>query len=291
MNPKTSIYGVCVVQDEADVIRECLSWAARFCKRIRVWDLGSTDGTWEILQEMAGDQIQVFRKEGTPYSSSLRGRIAAEWRPELEKGAWIYILDADEFLVGDPGPILAAAEHEGASLVGVWQANFFPTRQTLADIHRFGESEWARQPLADRFRHYRVEWFEWRFVHMTPDLTWDTSGQYSSFRTSSGQPPARSHTAMVVRHYRYRSPQQVAKRFSTRTSAKKEGVKRFRYDLSGNFTEQVRPRLICRAWADPSRELVVPDCEIWRARFRMLFTRIARKLARMFHAPESPATK
>ncbi|MBU1695365.1 MAG: glycosyltransferase family 2 protein, partial [Verrucomicrobia bacterium] len=159
-----NIYGVCVVQDEADVIRESLSRAARFCKRIRVWDLGSTDGTWEILQSLASDQIEVVRKEGLPYTSSLRGNIAAEIRGQVEAGAWIYILDADEFLVGDPGPILAAAEQEGASLVGVWQANFFPTPQTLDEIQRLGEESWARQPLPDRFRHYRVEWFEWRFV-------------------------------------------------------------------------------------------------------------------------------
>jgi hypothetical protein len=275
-----NIYGVGVVQNEADVIRDSLAWAVRFCRRIRIWDLGSTDGTWEILQGMAGDRIEVFRKEGLPYASSLRGRIAEEWRAELGEGAWIFILDADEFLVGDPVPVLAEAEQRGASLVGVWQVNFFPTAGTLLDIERLGEPAWAGQTLERRFRHYRVEWFEWRFVRLARDLVWDTEGLYSSFRLASGEPPRRSRRAMVVRHYRYRSPAQVARRFASRTAVEPGAPNRFRYEKTGDFAELVRPVSQCREWPDPDRELVVPRREILRARGHMVWVRLLRRIER-----------
>ena len=284
MTSTSPIYGVCVVQNEADVIRDCLLWAARFCRFIRVWDLGSTDGTWEILHSMSGEKIQPIQKQGLPYASSLRGAIAAELRGSIEEGSWIYILDADEFLVGDPAPVLAAAEQEGSSLVGVWQANFFPTLRTMADIQRLGEAAWTAQPLEARFRHYRVEWFEWRFVRMMPDLVWDTQGAYSNFRLASGEPVRKSRHALTVRHYRYRSPVQVSQRFALRQSAQEGPVRRFRYETSGSFKQQQRPRIFCREWPDPSRDLIVSPWEIRRALFRLMLTRCLRKLARMFHS-------
>jgi len=272
------VFGVGVVQDEADVVAESVPWAARFCDRLVLWDLGSTDGTWEILQSLAGERIQVHRKPGLRYRSALRGEIAATLRPELSGEDWVYILDADEFVAGDPIPVLQAAREEGAHLVGAWQANFFPTPETLRELERMGEEAWARLPLVQRFRYYRLEWFEWRFVRMARELLWVTEGDYSRFLLEGGRPPRRSRRYVIVRHYRYRSPQQVRRRYAMRAAAREEG--RFRYEVTGEFASLVRPAKELVRWPEDQAELVVPRSELVRARLRLLWWRLLRRRQR-----------
>jgi hypothetical protein len=210
------IYGVCVVRNECDVIADSLQWAARFCRKIWVWDLGSTDGTWNAIQKLNMPQIIPLRKEPMPFINTMRGLVYAEAKVGIEEGAWIYIVDADEFFVGDPKPLLAAAEQEGAGIVGAWQVNFLPTKQDNATLQQQGEDKWAATPLHERLRHYRVEWFEHRFVHVVPGFTWDTSGLYSILRDDRGKKLRLSRRFGFVRHYRYRSPSQVVRRYGTR---------------------------------------------------------------------------
>lgn len=270
------IYGVCVVQNEADVIRDSVQWATRFCDRIWVWDLGSADGTWDVLDSLRSPKIEPSLRE-IPYSSSLRGRIFNEVRDQIEDGSWLYILDADEFLVGDPRPVLARAEESGAEVVGVWQANFFPVAPDLERLREIGEEAWSAIPLEQRLSHYRVEWFEWRFVRISKDLVWDTSKAYNVTRHADGRELRRFGPSMCVRHYRYRSPAQVALRFRTRRA--EGGVRRFGYDRSAEFAGYVRPAAACVLW-DGLSDLQVPQAELRRARLRRLATLTLRRVQR-----------
>ena len=275
------IYGVGVVRNEADVVGQSVLWAARFCDRIFIWDLGSDDNTVEILRSLPAEKIRVKEKPGTPYRSALRGEIANQIRADLGEEDWIYILDADEFLVGDPVMVLQRARRCGAYLVGAWQANFFPTEKTLSELDRLGEEQWCRIPLEKRLRYYRLEWFEWRFIRMSPELQWITEGDYSVFRLSSGAFPKRCREGMVVRHYRYRSPAQVRLRYRTRIEAAASGAPRFRYESTPDFRALVRPARRLVRWPEDQPELVVPRAEFMRARIRLLYWRVRRKVARM----------
>jgi hypothetical protein len=274
------IYGVSVVQNESDVIAESLTRALSFCERIWVWDLGSTDGTWEALDKLRSDRIIPKQQTGLRFTSSLKGRVFAEARAQIEEGAWIYILDADEFLVGDPQPALKAAEREGAARVGVWQVNFFPVRTDLERLNAMGETSWEKLPLVERFRHYRVEWFEWRFIRVIPELVWDVSGMHSRFSDAKDRPLKNSRQELLVRHYRYRSPRQVAGRAATRRDSPPADYGQFRYETTGDFAKLVLPANQCREWPDPSTELIVPQRELLRARLCMGWTRILRKIER-----------
>lgn len=275
------IWGVGVVQDEADVVAESIRWARRFCQRLVIWDLGSSDETWQVLLSVAAEdeKVQVEQKKQLRYRSALRGVIANTLRAEMSGEDWVYIFDADEFLVGNPFPVLQRAQAEGAHLVGAWQANFFPTDQTLEDIEREGERAWCSQPLERRLRHYRLEWFEWRFVRMAPELLWLTDGQYSEFRLQSGDPPRRSRYYTVVRHYRYRSPAQVRKRFERRQACRNSGA--FRYETEGDFASLVKPASRLREWPPDQAELVVPGREIVIAQLRLLCWKARRRFERM----------
>jgi len=259
---------------------ESVLWAARFCDRIFIWDLGSEDRTVEVLRSLPAEKVQVELKPGMLYRSALRGEIANQVRGELGEEDWIYILDADEFLVGDPAAVLQRARQQGVHLVGAWQANFYPTEETLRHLDGRGEEEWSRIPLATRLRHYRLEWFEWRFIRMSAQLQWITGGQYSVFRLTCGASPRHGRQAMVVRHYRYRSPAQVRLRYRTRREAAAVGRPRFRYENTPQFRELVRPARSLVRWPDDQPELVVPRAEFRRARIRLLCWRASRKIAR-----------
>lgn len=285
-----NIYGVCIVRNESDVIADSLRWAARFCRKIWVWDLGSTDGTWEVLQRLDLPQVVGIRKNAMPFINALRGRVYADAKAEIEAGSWICIVDADEFFVGDPGPLLAAAEREGAGIVGTWQINFLPTEQDAAALRDAGESTWTSIPLRERIRHYRVEWFEHRFIRVVPGFTWDASRLYSVLRGEDGKPLRLSRHFGFVRHYRYRSPAQVARRHLTRQGRGDIDDGMFRWTDSDAFEAYVHPSRRLRCWDPAAGELRVPWPELQRARLVWIAARIAhhvrRKLCRFF--PRDP---
>ena len=277
-----NLYAVSVVQNEADIIRENVLWACRFFKRIWIWDLGSTDGTWEALLSLRSEQVIPSRHEGLPFTSSLKGRVFAEARPEIEDCAWVYILDADEFLVEDPRPLLQRAEAADRELVGAWQVNFFPVASDLQAVTDSGESAWTTIPIAERLRHYRVEWFEWRFIRATAELVWDTSGSHSRWTYAGARKPNPSRHSAMIRHYRYRSPSQVAARHATRRTSPAPGYGQFRYDASSRFEDFVMPEDRLHFWEDPRAPLVVPAGEMLRANIMLRIMRAQRKWRRLF---------
>ena len=54
------IHGLCLVKNEADVLQETLVSALHWCDdHIYVFDNGSNDGTWELVQELANQHLQI----------------------------------------------------------------------------------------------------------------------------------------------------------------------------------------------------------------------------------------
>lgn len=270
------IYGVSVVQNEADVIGESLKWALRFCRRIWVWDLGSEDETWSILSSFSPDRVIASQRGGIPFTSSLKGRVCAEARSEIPADSWIYILDADEFLEGDLEHVLALADRHNQDRVGVWQANFYPTRTDIQSLNACGEAAWAAQPLCERLRHFRLEWYEWRFVRARPELEWDTRGPHSVWRGLRSQTSPFRGPHLFVRHYRYRSPQQVAHRHHTRRISPPPSYGQFRYEISAQFEDFVRAERHLVHWP-PGTTWHVPLLELLRARWFLCLWKLRRK--------------
>jgi hypothetical protein len=244
------IYGISVVQNEQDVVRENLEWASRFFERIWVWDLGSSDDTWEILQELQSERVCVAQRPEVEFSRAVRPFFLNEVRSQIPDGAWLYRLDADEFLASDPKPILEQAEAEGAELVRAWHLNFYPVAAELGQLAELGEAEWLRIPLFERLRNYRVEWIEWRFLRLLPGVVWEASGGRSKKYRSDGQKPKLASHDAAVRHYRYRSPSQVARRFPIRRRMFESGYPGFWYEKTGDFASYEMPARKCRRWSD-----------------------------------------
>lgn len=273
------IHAISVIQNEADIIRENLEWARRFCERIWVWDLASTDRTWDILQSMRSEQIIPIRQDNVPFVNSVKGRLYNSVRDQIAENDWIYILDADEFIAEPPQPALEAAEREGANIVGGWQVDFYPTDSDMARARDMGMENWLRIPMLERQRYYHVEWFELRFVRKVPGLVWDTTKLWNDCRDAEGRPLKLSRRTVNLLHYRHRTPAQVALRHVTRMDAQKRDPSQFIYDLSGDFEYYVRPAHSLCHWP-PGQAFHVPWQETARSRAAYRWARAVKAIRR-----------
>ena len=67
------IHSLCLIKNECDVVAQSLSAAAEWSDFIYVYDNGSSDGTWETVQELSLKirQIVPFRRDAAPFHDSL----------------------------------------------------------------------------------------------------------------------------------------------------------------------------------------------------------------------------
>jgi glycosyltransferase involved in cell wall biosynthesis len=88
------------VRDEADIIAQCLQHLLTWADSVYIFDTGSVDNTWEIVQDFASRDKRVvpIRKEPVYYSETkLRGYMFHVARKQMRDGDWFLRVDADEF--------------------------------------------------------------------------------------------------------------------------------------------------------------------------------------------------
>ncbi len=127
------VVGLYLVRNEADVIETNLRHHfASVIDEAIVLDNGSTDGTLELVAELAEDlPIQLASEVGAVYQSDRMTRLAR--LATLEGADWVLPIDADEFWVGMGRPfrdVLAAAPADVRALF-VELVNFVQRR----DVH------------------------------------------------------------------------------------------------------------------------------------------------------------
>jgi len=104
------IYSLLLVKNEADIIASILKAAAQWSDKVIVMDNGSTDETWEIVQQLATEYPQIipFAKDAQAFQIGLRAVMFDAFKHELTASDWWCIrLDADEFFVENPRDFLA----------------------------------------------------------------------------------------------------------------------------------------------------------------------------------------
>ncbi|MEO7328407.1 MAG: glycosyltransferase family 2 protein [Minicystis sp.] len=208
------IHGMCLVRDEADIIAHTLRAASAFCEAIHVYDNGSQDGTWEIVQALAREdrRIRPFRRDTRPFDNAMRGEIWRQEKATSAEGDWWCILDADEIYIDDPRAFLAAVpRHQGR----VWSASFqyYFTDVDLAayedDPCRYADPV----PIEQRYRHYLNNWSELRFFRQERELSWVEGARYP---WPLGPPCPRR---IRLKHFQFRSPPQMQRRLDLRSSS------------------------------------------------------------------------
>jgi hypothetical protein len=215
-----AIHALCIVKNEADVISECLISAKHWCDRIYVFDNGSDDGTWEIVQELAArvPEVVPFKQDPAPFHDGLRAEIFNAFRAEAAEEDWWCLLGADEFYVDDPRVFLAKVSRQDGV---VWSGSFsyfFTDRD--AEAYRSAPEVFESMPVDERLRYYLYHWGEVRFFRHRDDLSWSSSDGVLP-------PCVRGWHAYPVRiwvkHFPYRSPAQIEKRLLTRLPAIRAG--------------------------------------------------------------------
>lgn len=227
------LYAICLVKNEDDIIGQTLTYATHHCDKIFVIDNGSTDHTWEIVQELAEEypQIVPFVQTLDRFDDGLRWLAYEAHHHELTDTDWWMILDSDEFLAEDPRPVIQQAMKEQAEVIMTWQIQFYYTEK---DLEAWEAGRDSRDlPIFTRRRYYRIDWSEPRFFRNQASGTWETSflsrqlpmppwlrkTTSSSKLTRENLPTRRgkiSRRRILNRHYQYRDPLQIEKRLKLR---------------------------------------------------------------------------
>ncbi len=245
------IHGVCLVKDELDIVGQTMTSAMTWCDTIYVVDNGSSDGTWERIDELSHEHAGtiVASRDARPFSRALRGDVYRRHRAESGLGDWWCILDADELYIDEPRRFLRGVP---ARYGCVWSASlqFYFTDE---DLRRY-EEEPSRYgddvPVEEKIRYYVNNWSEFRFFRQTDRVRWNEDEPYP---TGIGRPFPRR---IRLKHFQYRSPDQIQQRTAARFAAR------------GGFAHERRPTWQDAALLPPDRrsrdELEAPPD--WRSR-------------------------
>jgi glycosyltransferase involved in cell wall biosynthesis len=199
------------VRDEADIISQCLQHALRWADAIYVFDTGSVDDTWEIVQEFASRDKRVVPMEKEPVFFSetrLRGYMFHVARRKMRDGDWFLRVDADEFHHIAPPEFVknCMRKHE---TVAYHQYYDFRLLHLDVDAWNAGEetSKDRQRLIEDRRRHYTVsEYSEPRLCRYRSTMQWSPT---VSFPFNAGYVACER---LPIRHYPYRDPAQLERR-------------------------------------------------------------------------------
>jgi glycosyltransferase involved in cell wall biosynthesis len=222
------IHSICLVKNEADIIQACLRDALRWADYIYVYDNGSTDGTWEIVRAMESAQIVAWKSEDQPFQDTLRSEVFNAFRHRVRPGDWWGQLDADEFYLDNPREFLAAVPQ---SAQVVWSA-FIEYYLTQRDLETLDFSQ-PVETILGQLRYYRADQSESRFFRHRDRLAWPRSSSHPI------------HMGVVypkrirLRHYKYRSPEQIQLRLDTRRDARRRGFRGWDHAAQESWREKI----------------------------------------------------
>lgn len=227
---KFKIYSLLLVKNEADIIEASLIDACRWSDKVIVIDNGSTDDTWERVQQLALSYPQIipFMQYTGRFHIGLRAKAFRAFRDEMTRRDWWCVrLDADEFYTDDVRSFLAHVP-KGCRSVSKESTDYVLTQEDIT------KNQFAGNFLTDRslLTHYLPRRRrERRFVRHTPLLFWRESWRYPHPLYPTYSKP------IQVAHYQYRSPEQMEKRFLTRRQAKQDGCGSFKHEQGNTWQD------------------------------------------------------
>ncbi len=252
------IHGICMVKDEADIIEQTLKAAMPWCDFIYVLDNGSTDGSWEKVLELSKyyKQIIPYKQDNRTYHEGMRSEVFHHYLSNTAEGDWWCKLDADEIYIDDPRIFLAKIPQQYQA---VWGASFqyYFTDKDL-ELFNQGASLYADDvPIEQKCRYYLNNWSEARFFRYDKKLVWDKNYGWPYFGAIY---PVR----ICLKHYQYRSPQQIQKRIDIR----RELARKVKDKSDFTFTQETEAGWGVRG-VNLSQSFAAQGCqagEEWKAR-------------------------
>lgn len=213
------IFAIMLVKDEADIVASVLKEAEKWADKIFVLDNGSTDGTWETVQSLANDKIIPWKQYFGAYHNGLRADVYNEFKHLSNPGDWwCFKLDADEFYAESPRKFLEKLPKK-YGLVAKKSLDYFISDEDVEKYNYSGNFEDDKNNI--KYLN-KTCWSEPRFFRYRKNLSWsnDPDSHYPKYAGLL------SPDYILVKHYQYRSPQQMQKRLDIRNAAqaKKDGV-------------------------------------------------------------------
>ncbi len=220
------IYAISLVKNEEDIIAENLMHASKWCDKIYVLDNGSTDNTWQIVNDLSNNIIIPYKSENVPYRDSLRQEVFEHFRKELVDGDWVcFKLDADEFYIDDPRIFLSGLK-KSISLVFGANIEFQFTEENL----KFKNQKFD----FSQFEYFKIPTCEQRFIKYRSGLVWREN---DSIPLHPGVP---STKLIKFAHYQFRNPFQIQKRLDARLAAIASGHEAYwSQDVNKNWEDKI----------------------------------------------------
>lgn len=230
------IFSICLVKNEADIIEYCLEKASVWAHKIFVYDNGSEDNTWEIVNQMAKANARVvpYKKEKKPFRDNLRAEVFNEFRHMAsDNDWWCFRMDSDEFYIDDPRIFLSKIPNKYHV---VWKASF-DYRLTFEDVEEFTFTDNCPHD-AKQLKYYNpLLYTEARFFKHRSRLKWPVDESFPK------------HMGIVApqfikqKHLQYRSPNQIQNRLNKKKEATKSGYKFFgKHDNEASWREVLEHR-------------------------------------------------
>ncbi|TVP61468.1 MAG: glycosyl transferase family 2 [Nodularia sp. (in: Bacteria)] len=221
------IHGICVVKNEADIIEYCLQEAVKWADFIYILDNGSTDGTWEKVLALKSESIIPWKQDDKPFQF-IRAEVFNEFRDRAKPGDWWCRLDADEFYIDHPPTFLKSVPNHCHVVWGL-PIEYYLTTQDIDQI----DFSVPTSELLPQIRYYRAENSEERFIRHRQNLKWP---DYAPWPKHMG---VVYKQRIKYKHYKYRSPEQIQKRFDTRRAAREIGYTGFKHATKQNWHEAI----------------------------------------------------
>ncbi|MDP2902551.1 MAG: glycosyltransferase family 2 protein [Methylovulum sp.] len=200
------LFGIMLSKNEGDVIEHTLNHLRQMnCfEKIFFYDTGSKDNTFESAKKYA-DLLHNPQQTGLTFSDQLKFDLLYTNQEHFKEGDWFAIIDSDEFYVDNPLDIIRLAEAEKATCIKSLSAQFYITEQDK-DI-RYNNNI---SPELQR-SHYLINWGEVRLMKHIPAYLHNEKDC-----KSSSSPLQMASKNLLLKHYQYRSPEQIQLRINTR---------------------------------------------------------------------------
>lgn len=199
------------VRDEADILSQSLSHLVKWADAVYVFDTGSLDESWEIVQEFASRDRRVIplKKDPVFFSETrMRGWMFNEVRPRMHDGDWFLRVDADEFH-HIPPPEFVREHMRPHETIAYHQYYDFKLIESEAKAWEEGKEKPTQrsQPIENRRRWFVPSLYsEPRLCKYRQTMQWPPT---VSFPYNAGFV---ARARLPIRHYPHRDPVQLNRR-------------------------------------------------------------------------------
>jgi glycosyltransferase involved in cell wall biosynthesis len=205
-NQPMKLYAICLLKNEVDIIEHSLSHALQWADKVIVFDNGSTDGSWELVNRLRTPKLVPYKREEVVYSDGLRADIFNAFKHELTDKDWWIVQDADEFYAENPRHFLESTKGFFHYVSGK-KVDFSFDFELIEGLHFSGL---FKEDLHLFDRHSPDAWSEPRLVKHRKLMRWTRETVWPS------RMGVDCRQQINIKHYPLRSPQQIKSRWHAR---------------------------------------------------------------------------